>query len=158
MQRTFSLKRTTEFRSPIFHSVVLTFTFFFFFLPSLFLSFSFQIVPLLSHISRMVMIVTIFPTLKRKKRNTHKKKKKKLSAVLSVIVHFQNSRMVTKVTVFPTVNRKRKKDKNKNKNTFGSEWDRTHGRKSLQQHGIHWATVFTYPNVDVIPLIRWFPM
>ena len=55
----------------------------------------------------MVMKVTIFPTLKRKKRNTHTKKNK-LSAVLSVIVHFQNSQMVTKDTVFPTMNRKNK--------------------------------------------------
>ena len=56
------------------------------------------------------MKVTIFPTLKRKKRNTHRKKKK-LLAVLSVIVHFQNSQVVAKVTVFPTVNRKIKKIK-----------------------------------------------
>ena len=58
------------------------------------------------------MKVTILPNLKRKKRNTKKHTKKNthtLSAVLTVIVHFQNSRMVTKVFVFPTTNRKKKK-------------------------------------------------
>ena len=53
------------------------------------------------------MKVTIFPTWKERKE-THTHTKKKLSAVLSVIVHFQNSQMVTKDTVFPTVNRKNK--------------------------------------------------
>ena len=109
MQRTFSLKRTTEFRSPIFHSEVLSFTGFRPSFPLPFLLFSNCSLTLSYFTNGYESHYLSHP---EKKRNTHTHtKKKKLSAVLSVIVHFQNSQMVAKVTVFPTVNRKRKKKK-----------------------------------------------
>ena len=105
MQRTFLLKRTTEFRSPIFHSEVLTFTGFHPSSPLPFLLFS-NCSLTLSYFTNGYESHYLSHPEKKEKKHTQKKK---LSAILSVIVHFQNSQMVAKVTVFPTVNSKRKK-------------------------------------------------
>ena len=76
MQRTFSLKRITEFRSPIFHSEVLTFMGFFPSFPFPFLLFS-NCSLILSYFTNGYESHYLSHPEKKEKKHTQKKRKKK---------------------------------------------------------------------------------